>query len=76
MAWVNRIRCPYQETNGFSFACCFACKKYDASIGRTISFHCRAQRTPAEKRAFEAAMIAHKLGLSDTVEVIEDEAGV
>lgn len=76
MAWVNRIRCPYQKTDGFSFTCCFACKKYEATIGRTTSFRCRAQKSPSEKRDFEAAVIAHKLGLSDIVEVIENEAGV
>lgn len=76
MAWVNVIRCPYQVTEGFSLDRCWECKKYEATVGRTTSFRCRAQKTPSEKRDFEAAVLAYKLGLSDTVEVIEDEAGV
>lgn len=76
MAWVNVIRCPYQVTEGFSLDRCWECKKYEATIRRTTSFRCRAQKTPSEKRDFEAAVLAYKLGLPDTVEVIEDKAGV
>ena len=76
MAWVNVIRCPYQTTDGFSLDRCFECKKYDVTIGRETSFRCRAQKSPSEKRAFEAAVLAHKLWLPDTVEVVEDATSI
>ena len=72
MVWVNLIRCPYQVTDGFSIERCFECKKFDSSIGRTTSFRCRAQKSPSEKRGFEAAVLAYKLGLPDKVEVVYD----
>lgn len=59
----EHVVCPYQETEGFSFSICFKCKKFTLNIGgKSLSVHCRCQKTPQHKRGFESAFLLNRIG--------------
>lgn len=68
---VYKFVCPEQEPESFDLGKCVKCRSFDMSIGKSTSYHCRKQRKPAHKRDFEGAHLSRRLGIPDTVEIVE-----
>ena len=68
---ADHIVCPVQATEAFTFGACYSCKNFD--LHKTASGwspNCRAQKTPARKRAFKSAAMLDRLGV-ETIVVVD-----
>lgn len=68
---VYKFVCPEQEPESFDLGKCAKCRSFDMSIGKTTNYHCRKQKKPSHKRDFEGAHLSRRLGIPDTVEIME-----
>lgn len=68
---VYKFVCPEQESESFDLGRCAACRSFEMNIGKATSYHCRKQKKPSHKRDFEGAHLSRRLGIPDTVEIVE-----
>lgn len=67
---IDRIVCPYQTTENFSFEVCVRCRAYDHHIGaKDPAPTCRKQKTKEHRRGFQAAFLLNSLGMKYCVAV-------
>ena len=66
---THKIVCPVQQSEGFSFDFCRACKSFNLSRGVHLTVRCRKNRSPKHKRNFEGAFLSDYLGIPDKVVV-------
>lgn len=70
---TDKIVCPYQQTEGFSFDVCRSCGRFQNSRGKKVMVGCRGNQTAEHKRGFEAAFLLDYLGKPYKVEVTGKE---
>lgn len=64
---IQRIVCPVQQPDTFDIEACDTCRYFEASKGEHINVHCKKNRSPQHRRAFETAVLANKIGRPETV---------
>ena len=68
---IYRFTCTEQEPESFDIRGCYKRRHFEINKGKTTSYKCRKQKDSRHKRDFEGAILSQRLGIPDTVEIVE-----
>jgi len=69
---IFELVCPVQQGGWFDPARCYSCRNYTMTIsGSKTAQSCR-KNGGKRRKAFESVCLDYRLGLPDTVEIVEE----